>query len=426
MAVYLYKARSGTGSVVSGKVEASERRLAIQKLRLEGLTPITLEASPTGQSPIAKLLFQSKKLGSDLFSSTSSKEAATPKSGGARESVGLIVLNRLMELHGSGLPVGDSVRILSQRISEKEQRNLLQSMWKDLSEGATLAGAMARHPRYFPTSVSYVIEAGEATGHLTPILRKIIDYLEEKRAIRKKMVASMVYPGIVCSVAVGVVILFMTVLLPRIQGMMDRLGGEMTWTARLLIDGSGAIAKYGPFVVIALILTALFVGQWRRSDSGRRKFDRFALKMPLLGKILFYSDLFQVGNLISTLLQSGINTTETLRLTERTVKNTELQRRFNLARNQVNEGSGIAQAFQRNDFFPELAIDILAVGENTGNLAHSMNEVTRGFREELSKRLNRLITIVSTGALVGAFLLVALIAMGIVTSVFQVSSTLSR
>ena len=82
----------------------------------------------------------------------------------------------------------------------------------------------------FPSSISYVIEAGEATGNLGPILRKVIDYLEEKEAIRKKMIASMVYPAFICTVAIAVVILFMTVLLPQIQGMLDRLGGEMTWS----------------------------------------------------------------------------------------------------------------------------------------------------------------------------------------------------
>ena len=147
--------------------------------------------------------------------------------------------------------------------------------------------------------------------------------------------------------------------------------------------------------------------------------------MPLLGKIFYLGELFQVGNLISTLLESGINTTETLRLTERTVKNTKLRERFNTARGQVNEGLSIAQAFQRNQLMPDLAVDILTVGENTGNLAHSMNEITKGFRNELTARLTKLTTLVSTGALICAFILVALIAMGIVTSVFQVSRSLS-
>ena len=425
MAVFNYKARKTDGTIVSGSIEATERRLAMQRLQAQGLSPVTLkEGSSAAPSAFAKLGERTKALRTNRSSKDSSEEP-TKQGGSKREHIGLTVLKRLMELHSSGLPIGDSIRILSQRLSDKEQRGIVQTLWRDLSEGSTLAGAMSRQPRYFPNSISYVIEAGEATGNLAPILRKVIDYLEEKEAIRKKMIASMMYPTFICTVAIAVVVLFMTVLLPQIQGMLDRLGGEMTWSARILIDGSSLIAQAGPFLLVGLIIAIISFQQWRRTEKGLHRSDSWLLKLPLLGKIFLYSDLFQVGNLISTLLESGINTTETLRLTERTVKNTELRERFNTARGQVNEGLSIAQAFQRNQFMPDLAVDILTVGENTGNLGHSMNEITKGFRNELTARLTSLTTLVSTGALICAFILVALIALGIVTSVFQVSRTLS-
>jgi type II secretory pathway component PulF len=426
MTVFNYKARDGKGTIVSGSTEGSERRMVMQRLQAQGLSPIAVKEVSSGtRSPLAKLRERSKGWKGLSLGKASSVEGEQKQSGARRDGIGLVVLKRLMELHSSGLPVGDSIRILSQRLSDKEQKGIVQKLWRELSEGATLAAAMSRQPRYFPSSISYVIEAGEATGHLAPILRKVIDYLEEKEAIRKKMIASMMYPGFICTVAVAVVILFMTVLLPQIQGMLERLGGEMAWSARILIDGSALLAQFGPFLVIGLVVATLGFQQWRRTDAGRRRSDEWLLRIPLLGKIFFFSDLFQVGNLISTLLESGINTTETLRLTEKTVKNTELRKRFNVARGRVNEGLSIAQAFQRNQFMPDLAVDILTVGENTGNLAHSMSEITKGFRNELTARLTRLTTLVSTGALICAFVLVALIAMGIVTSVFQVSRTLS-
>lgn len=426
MAVFTYKARDASGTIVSGSTEGSERRMVMQRLQAQGLSPLAVkEASSAGRSPLSKLGERGKSWKGFNAAKSSSGAGEQKQSGSKREGIGLVVLKRLMELHSSGLPVGDSIRILSQRLSDKEQKAIVQKLWRDLSEGATLAAAMTRQPRYFPGSISYVIEAVEATGNLAPILRKVIDYLEEKEAIRKKMIASMVYPGFICTVAIAVVILFMTVLLPQIQGMLERLGGEMAWSARILIDGSAVLAQFGPFLLVGLVVAILFFQQWRRTEAGRQRSDRWLLRVPLLGKIFFFGDLFQVGNLISTLLESGINTTETLRLTERTVKNTELRKRFNVARAQVNEGLSIAQAFQRNQFMPDLAVDILTVGENTGNLAHSMGEITKGFRNELTDRLTRLTTLVSTGALICAFVLVALIAMGIVTSVFQVSRTLS-
>lgn len=425
MAVFNYKAREKDGTIVSGTIEAAERRLAMQRLQAQGLSPVTLKEGATGApSAFAKIGERAKALRSNR-NAKGGNENSQKQRGAKRESVGLLVLKRLMELHGSGLPVGDSIRILSQRLSDKEQGAIAQTLWRDLSEGSTLAGAMSRQPRCFPSSISYVIEAGEATGNLAPVLRKVIDYLEEKQGIRKKMIASMAYPAFICTIAIAVVILFMTVLLPQIQGMLYRLGGEMTWSARILIDGSSFIAQIGPFLLLGLVIGIIGFRQWRSTESGLGRTDSWLLKLPLLGKIFYYSDLFQVGNLISTLLESGINTSETLRLTERTVKNTALRKRFNIARGQVNEGLSIAQAFQRNQFMPDLVVDILTVGENTGNLAHSMNEITKGFRNELTARLTKLTTLVSTGALICAFILVALIAMGIVTSVFQVSRSLS-
>lgn len=424
MAKFDYKARKREGTVVSGQLEASDRRAAMRRLQADNLTPILLrDGSAKSGSALGKLGEKMRVL--TATKGPNKADPPTARTGSAkRERIGLAVMKRLLELHGSGLPAGDSIRILSQRLNDKEQKALVTALWRDLSEGGTLAGAMARQPKYFSGSVSYVIEAGEATGSLAPILRKIIEYLEEKQAIRKKMLASMTYPAFICTVALGVVILFVTVLLPQIQGMLERLGGEMTWSARILIDGSALLIQGGPFILIALVIGVLGLQQWRRSESGLKMTDRWLLRIPLVGKIFFYSDLFQSGSLIATLLESGINTTETLQLTERTVTNLELRERFRTARSQVNEGLSIAQAFRRNQFMPDLAVDILTVGEDTGNLGQSMNEITRGFRDELSRRLAMLTSIVSTGALTAAFILVALIAMGIVTSVFQVSKTL--
>ena len=429
MPQFQYKAREAGGRVATGSIEAADRRQALQRLQQDGLRPLTMAAAESGKpNPAAKWLKGLQSLQNNRgVQSAEDASQGLPRGGSPRrETAGLGLLKRLLELHSSGMPVGDSIRTLSQRLSQPEQKELAAQLWRDLSEGATLAGAMARQPRYFAGSVCHVVEAGEATGHLAPILRKIVEHLEEKAAIRQKMLASMAYPAVICVVALIVVILFLTVLLPRIQDMLSRLGGEMTWSARILIDGADFLVRFGPFFAIAAAVLGIGLSQWRRTPAGRRKTDRWALRLPLLGRIFQLSDLFQVGNLIGTLLESGINTTETLRLTERTIQNTDLRERFNTARNQINEGLALAQAFKRNAFMPDLALDILAVGENTGHLGQSMEEVTRSFRNELTRRLSQLTTLVSSGALLGAFVLVALIAIGIITSVMGLSQSLSQ
>jgi type II secretory pathway component PulF len=430
MPLFIYKAQLKDGTPKSGTVDATDRHQAIHKIQAMGLSPIRLTNKQDAQALPSlsrrSAIFSFFKTAISNSNESPPQLQASVRCNSRREQVGLSLLNRLMELHASGLPVGDAINILSQRLSNSEQKKLAHALWRDLSEGLTLAAALSRQAQYFPPLITYVIEAGEATGSLSAILHKVINYLEEKQAVRQKVITSMAYPAFICGVAFIVVSIFLLVLLPEIESMLNKLNGELTLSAKLLISGADYLIQFGPPLLICASIAAIALRQWRRdSVSGRQRSDQSILKIPLIGKIYRDSDLFQSASLMSTLLASGINTTETLRLTDRTISNLELRQRFNRARTQVNEGLSIAQAFKRNTFFPELAIDILSVGENTGNLAHSMEEISKGFRSQLTQRLIRLTNIVATSALLFAFILVALIAIGIVTSVFEVSKSLS-
>ena len=430
MPSFIYTYRNPEGALSTETLNALDRKQALMLLKKQGVVALKLEEPNANQVQkeskkinFAQWIKGKKKVSSPKLADKNffAKGSTTAKG----ESVGLNLLKRLYELHKSGMPIGDAVRTLQNRLSDREQKALVIGIWRDLSEGLTLAKALSRRTRFFTPSVCHVIQAGEATGHLAPVLAKVIQYLEEKQAIRKKMLSSMAYPSFVTLVALLVVVLFLTVLLPQIEGMLERLGGEMTWSAQLLIDGSNWMLKLGPFLTLALIAIVFGLGQWKRTQKGKRIIDEWSLKIPLIGNIIYYSNLYQTGNLIATLLQSGINTTETFQLTEKTIENAHLKQQFTVAKRQINEGASVTKAFRLQKFMPDVALDILSVGEDTGELAQSMADVTEGFKESLSQRLSALTTIVSSLALGFAFGLVTLIAIGIVTSVFEVSKTLS-
>ena len=430
MPSYSYTYRNPEGFLSTQTLNALDRKQALMLLKKQGIVALKLEELNADQAKKSSkkmnlLHWISIKKGATNTKQTGqnfTKQGSTTAKG---EVAGLNLLKRLYELHKSGMPIGDAVRTLQNRLSDREQKALVMGIWRDLSEGLTLAKALSRRTRFFTPSVCHVIQAGEATGHLAPVLAKVIQYLEEKQAIRKKMLSSMVYPSFVTLVALLVVVLFLTVLLPQIEGMLERLGGEMTWSAQLLIDGSNWMLKLGPLLILGLVILIFSLGQWKSTQAGKRIIDKWSLKLPLIGKIIYYSNLYQTGNLIATLLQSGINTTETFQLTEKTIENAHLKKQFSTAKAQINEGASVTQAFRLQNFMPDVALDILSVGEDTGELAHSMADITESFKESLSQRLNALTTIVSSLALGFAFGLVTLIAIGIVTSVFEVSKTLS-
>jgi type II secretory pathway component PulF len=207
--------------------------------------------------------------------------------------------------------------------------------------------------------------------------------------------------------------------------MLASLGGELNLMAKILINGSNIVLAIGPFVLVGMIVVLGILRQLNKTDSGGMRIDRTLLQIPLFGKVLFLSELFQLASLLSTLIWSGIGLTENLRLCERTIKNRFLRSRFRAARALVNEGRSLPDALRKFEFMPLMQLDVLEVGEKTGNLGNSLNDTAKTFREELTKRIKVMTNLISGLALGFAFSLVALVAVSIVTSIFQVSKSIS-
>lgn len=422
MPSFQYKALDSDGKSISGTLEAGDRKQVLRRLQSMQARPIRIEEM---RGKGGRKSNESSEPSLEISAPpTEKKPSRFSLNFQSQEAQGLAFLKRLLDLHSSGMPMGDSVRLLSQRLTDPKLKELAQSLWRELSEGRTLADALRTQPKSFTESITYVIEAGEATGRLVPILERIVDHLEEKREIRNNILRGISYPLFLVGAALSVAAFLIFYLLPRVRTMLQSLGGEMNWAMWLLIEGSNFLLKFGPFVLVGLgILIAAFI-QWRKTPNGRLQSDALLLRIPLLGKIFLHSELFQITSLVGTLVGSDINMTETLRLTERTIQNRAVRSRFRTARTQVNEGLSLSQAFRRNQILPDLSLDILSVGENTGNIGHSLQEMSLQFRRDLDGRLRFMTTAITTGAMVIAFLLVALVAFGMVSSIFQVSKSL--
>ena len=207
--------------------------------------------------------------------------------------------------------------------------------------------------------------------------------------------------------------------------MLASLGGELNLMAKLLINGSNLVLAIGPFFLIGVLAGGGAILQWSKSEKGGLAVDKSVLQIPLFGQILYLSELFQLASLLSTLIWSGIGLTENLRLCEKTIRNRFLRNQFRGARALVNEGKSLPEALRKFKFMPLMQLDVIEVGEKTGNLGNSMEDAGKAFREQLSKKIKTMTTLVSGGALGFAFTLVALVAISIVTSIFQVSKTIS-
>ncbi len=418
MATFSYKAVNTSGTTSTGVVEAGDRRQAAKSLAAQGLRVLSLGTASGRAIPAkaadVKLYTEAKaaKKGDGPVSSSKSAKAAA----------GLAFLKRMLELVNSGLPPGDAVKLLSIRITDPVLKSLATDLWKDLSEGRPLSACVAKRTEWFGDSAANLIEAGEATGQLGPILERIVAHQEESNEMKAKIKASLAYPVFIIFVAFAVVCFFLFFLLPKLRDMLEKLGGQIHWTARFLLWSADFAMTFGPFIIIALVIAGTSLYRWRQTPEGRQATDIWMLKLPLLGRIFLFTEVFQTATLLSTLLASGINTTEALRLVERSLKNTLLRAKFANSRSMIQEGASMSAAFSKTRFLSDISNDMLSVGENTGNIVRSFREIAKIHQRELGILLQRLITIVSAGALGFAFALVAMIALSVVLAIMSVQS----
>jgi len=420
MPVFEYKGVDKAGKSISGTVDAVDRKQVIKKLRLQHIKPVQIKTGKGKRPAKVDRVGVKEKVESPAKSSSESFMSRFQQG----EKLALPFFTKLLQLHNSGMPLGDAVNLMSQRMSSTALKELSAQLYKDLSEGRTLATSMRQVPSVFDPTMGHLIEAGEATGNLAPILENIIENLEQRAELRKKIAAAMAYPMLIGMVALGVVALFLFFLLPRIQTMMESLDGELNIAARIMIGFSDFSVKEGPFVFAGLIALLIAYIQWRKTEKGRIISDRWILKVPMISSIYYNADICRITNIMGILLGNGVNTTESLRLAENTVQNRSLLARFQAARTLINDGAPFSASFKRFAIFSDMDIDILNIGENTGSVVAAFKELYRTHSIELESKLKFSTNLLAGGALAFAFVMVFVLTLGIVTSILQLSETM--
>ncbi len=427
MPTFNYKGIDAGGVAVTGVIEAPDRKAALRKIRAGKVRPLEVKASKAGRAAARAVSVAS---GKDDSAETFTASSGDSKSGGLfsrnkpSRKLSLPFFRKLYQLHKSGMPIGDAMQIMSQRMGDPALKLLSDAVYRDLSEGRTLASSMRSMPEYFEPTMAYLIEAGEATGNVKPILENIIAHLERKAALQKEVQGAMAYPVMICCVALGVVALFLFYLLPRIQSMLDTMGGELNTYAKVMIGMADFALVQGPFVIGILLFLLFSLVQWRKTEKGRHATDAWALKLPILSGLYYNADICRMANILYVLLSNGVNTTESLRLAENTLQNKVLVAKYNAARTMINDGAPFSSAFKRYGLLPDLDQDILSIGENTGSLAPSFHEIYNTHSEELSKRLNFLTKLIAGLALGFAFALVFVLTLAIVMSILNMTQSI--
>ncbi|HSY53559.1 MAG TPA: type II secretion system F family protein [Opitutaceae bacterium] len=415
---FSYNARDRAGAAVSAALDAPSRKDALRLLAARGLQVTNVAEEITARKTAA-----AKKSEAGQASSARAQAKLNPGQAAFTRKQRLPFLQSLHDLTSSGLSAGEAVHLLSTRLKDPALLALCSSLWERLSEGQPLSRSMADFPAVFDSSTISLIQAGEATGSLSDVLGRLIVHFQEEAELRRQLVTALAYPVLLMGVAVLVVMFFLFFLLPRLQLLFDSLGGKLPVSTQLLIGLAHFALHYGWLILIAAVFGAVSFWRWRKTGIGREASDAWLLKLQLVGPFITAQTVLAISQTLAVLLENGITTAEALRMTERQVGNLAHRRAFNEATARVLEGEALSLALGRTKCFPDLVLDRLSVGENTGNMVPSLKDIARSYQKSITNQLDVFTRIIASTVLICVFVFVGFIAFAIVSAVFKLSAS---
>ncbi|GGD00083.1 type II secretion system inner membrane protein GspF [Aquisalinus flavus] len=388
MAAFQYEALDQSGRKKKGMLSADSMRLARRELRDAGLTPLRIEA---GAAETGSGQRQHPLSNSDVVMLT--RQAAT-----------------LIE---TATPVEEALNAVAAQM-EKPRATLL-AIRSRVMEGWRLSDALGEHPKSFSPLYRAIVAAGETSGDLGRVMSRLADMLEKNRAMAMKAITALIYPAVLMLVAVGVVTGLMIFVVPKIVDQFDTLGARLPLITRIVIGLSAFLQSWGLALLVLIVLGALGLWQGLRLPAIRLAFDRFVLRLPIVGKLSRGLDAARFGRTLSTLFASGAPLLECLQAARKTVVNTELRARLGETLTSVSEGTSLSAGLRKAGAFDPMMVYMVAAGERSGTLPAMLDRTASHMEAQfdnsttLALRLLEPVIIVFMGLIVLAIVLAILV-----------------
>ncbi len=383
MTVFQYTARTLKGDLVNDKIDLPSRDDVIAHLRKNRMVVVQVRAAPRE----FKLNF---------------------KFGGGVKTRDIVVMTRqFATMINAGLPLVQALDILAQQTENKILADVTRQVVYDVESGHTLADALRKHPRAFSDLYVNMVAAGEAGGILDTILVRLAQFLEKNDAIVRKVKGAMVYPAVICSVAVIAVSVLLIFVIPTFQNMFASVNLELPLPTRIVIGLSNLLKNYWWAILGVIGFIFFSITRYYKTAAGRLQIDRLLLRLPVLGDVLRKSAVSRFTRTLGTLISSGVSILDGLEITARTAGNMVIHNAVMESRASIAGGETIAQPLAKSKVFPPMVISMIAVGEQTGGMDEMLSKIADFYDDEVDAAVSTLLSlmepimIVVLGVIVG-------------------------
>lgn len=400
MPAFAYTALTATGQTVSGSITVGSRAEAFRKIESQALTPVKVTQEEKSDSAKAKALADEGPV--------KLKRAQL-----------ILFTEELADLLDGGLQIDQAFRVMQERQEAEALRRISTTMRNELREGSTVAKALRKASPSFDDLYCNLAAAGEVSGSLPSILRRLATNLNVMAELQAKVTSAMIYPAFLIGACVVLMIVFMTFMVPQIMDLMGKNGQQLPAATQLLISFNHFMAAW--WWVIAIAITAIFLTfrGYISSPSGRMWWDETKLKLPLFGAIMSMRFYAQFAHSLGNLITNGVPLLNSIRLVSKISANVFIQALLAKVTALVSEGAPLSTALRKVGSFPLLLADMIAVGEQTGQLGKSMEKCAVRYDKELDKRIKRMTAMITPIILIIMAVMVGTVAYSIVAAIAQ-------
>ncbi|MBI3293000.1 MAG: type II secretion system F family protein [Elusimicrobia bacterium] len=407
MPQFSYRVRTPGGGILSGTLEAPEQRAVVDRLR--GQKYIILDISQAK----ANLFLDTLKLLNPFRPFIKSRD--------------LVLFSRqLSTLVSAGVPLVQGLNILIEQTENPPFRKVIEAVREDIEAGLAIAESLKKHPEAFSELYISMVRAGEVGGILDVILERLSAYLEAAEALRSKVKGAMVYPAVVLTVAAGVTLFLLIVVIPTFRQIFESFGSQLPLPTRILIAFSDFLRRFILLLVAGLIGGLIAFRQWRKTEKGRSLVDARLLKLPLFGSLFRKVAIAKVTRTLGTLVKSGVPILQALDTVAKTAGNVVVENAIHQARESIREGERIADPLRKSGVFPPMVIQMIAVGEETGNLDGMLAKIADFYDLEVDTAIKALTSMIEPVIIVAMGLVIGAIVIAMFMPIFELGQLASR
>jgi type II secretory pathway component PulF len=422
MPQFSYKARKRSGELIEGQLEVADRPAALAQIQRLGLFPISVESAKAGATTARA---GAKNFDLTAFLPPAMRAQVTQKRKPKLQELATFT-TQMANLLKSGMPLTTALTSMSHLQTKGIPAEVTRDLKQEVTEGRGLSDAMARQPRIFSDLYVNMVRAGEQSGSLVDVLRRMAHHFQQFAEVQAKFKSAMIYPAMVIAVGILLVMFFMIVMMPRFTEMFRGFNIPLPLPTRMLISLSSFFTNFWCMVVGLLVLAALFIlfKRFQSSPAGGRKIDEWKMSAPVIGNVVKVNLFGQFSRTLGTLLQNGVPVLQALKITEQVMPNILLKEAIAKTREQVTDGKTLAQPLAQSKLFPQLMVDLVRIGEETGDVPGALNNLADTYENELELSLRVMSDLIGPALIIVMAVIVGFLLLSIFLPLFKLIASI--